>query len=296
MVVVGNGIAGITAADQRPSQPSQLRNRRRSRGRAPPLQPDGDRAADLRRGRRWRDSISMEEQWYERHPDHDLAEHAASCAIDRGAQRRCGWARARRSKYDRLILAAGAANIGAGDRGVRRWGHVCVREAEDAMRDSRLRPGARLPPGASRAAACSGWRRRTRCKKLGLKVTVLERRRVAAAPSVGRAGARTSSRSIPRGARAAGSRLRRCRPSSRWQRGACAGCLKLSTDAASWPSIFLVVGGDLAERRDWHVTPGWRSTAASSSTTAADERPGDLRRRGRRGTQGNDLRTVAYGR
>ena len=183
----------------RPPAPPAGADRPRRRGVAPPLQPHGHRAPDLRplgdAG-----PLPQPGEVVRRARDHAVAEHARALRST-GSSRRSRSARGRSCRYDRLILATGSSSFVPADRGLRRAGHVRA-----AHRGRRARP-ARVRPAPRRAARGRGRRRPARARG-GLRAAQARaahrgaraRRPAAAAPARrARLGAPAG---LPRGARA----------------------------------------------------------------------------------------------
>ena len=173
VVVIGNGIAGVTAVDhirrRHPvtqidliaEEPHHLYNRMG--------------IARLVYGKSAMQGLYLNpDAWYgEREIEVWLNTRALQ--IDR-ANRQVHLGTGEKLPYDKLILAMGSRAFvppieGFGLAGTRR-------PAQGRRRDPRahVRPAPRRPSGPrSPAAACSGWRRPTRCTSSGCKATVLER-------------------------------------------------------------------------------------------------------------------------
>ena len=87
VVVLGNGIAGVTAADHVRRRHPRLRDRRRRRRAAPALQPHGHRAADLRPLGDGRASTCCPDEWYGEHAASRVAQHPRRGRSTGAAQR-----------------------------------------------------------------------------------------------------------------------------------------------------------------------------------------------------------------
>ena len=118
VVVIGNGIAGVTAADHVRRRHPGVRDRPRRRRAPPPLQPHGHLAADLR-ALGDAGPLPQPRRLVRGARHHDVAEHAGRADRPRRRARSCS-APASACPYDRLILATGSSTLRPADRGLRR--------------------------------------------------------------------------------------------------------------------------------------------------------------------------------
>ena len=147
VVVLGNGIAGVTAADHVRRRHPECRVGSRGRRAAPALQPHGHQPPDLRPlgdgG-----ALPQPRRLVRRAPDRDVAEHARR--RDRPGHER---GRARHRRAARLRPAdprAGLERDGAADRRLRRPRHVRGPQRRGRALDPRVRAARVVPRGADR--------------------------------------------------------------------------------------------------------------------------------------------------
>ena len=171
VVVVGNGIAGITAADHvRRSHPNcsidvvaRERYHLYNRMAITRLIYGGSAMQGL---------FLMQDQWYERHRINTWL-NTQVIAID-PEQRQVRLGTGQTLAYDRLILTAGSTNFVPPIEGFGAGGSFVLREAEDAMRIRAYVQERRCQRAAIAGGGLLGLEAAYALKKLGLHVTVLE--------------------------------------------------------------------------------------------------------------------------
>ena len=201
VVVLGNGIAGVTAADHVRRRHPECADRPRRRRAAPPLQPHGHLAADLRplgdAGALPQPGLLVRGAQH-----HDVAEHARARGIDRaGARRSCSapasvLALRPADPRHRLEQRSCRAIEGFGAPGT-----FVLRSAEDALDIRAFAQRQRRQRAVVAGGGLLGLEAAYALHKLGLRTTVLERSRPAAAPPARRARVRVPA-PLPRGPRA----------------------------------------------------------------------------------------------
>ena len=217
--MIGNGIAGVTAADhvrrRHPSaqidlvadEPHHLYNRMG--------------ISRLIYGRSAMQGLYLNpDAWYEERGITTWLNTQAA-RIDRDA-REVVLGTGERLEYDRLILATGSSAFVPPIEGFGAKGTFVLRSAEDALDDPRVRPARAVPRGrSSPAAACSGSRPPTRCTSSACARRARALRPPAAPPA--RPARRRAPAPLHRGPRH-GDRHRRRRPRGARRRPAWTWC------------------------------------------------------------------------